>query len=75
MKILEKYNEIPSREYEEDILVEEILTDSHRLVLHNDDFNTFDFVIECLIEICGHTEEQAQPVSYTHLTLPTNREV
>ena len=60
MKILEKYNEIPSREYEEDILVEEILTDSHRLVLHNDDFNTFDFVIECLIEICGHTEEQAQ---------------
>lgn len=60
MKIFEKYNEIPSREYEEDILVEEILTDSHRLVLHNDDFNTFDFVIECLIEICGHTEEQAQ---------------
>ena len=32
----------------------------NKLVLHNDDVNTFDFVIECLIEICKHTLEQAE---------------
>ncbi len=29
------------------------------LVLHNDDVNTFNFVIETLQELCGHTNEQA----------------
>ncbi len=30
------------------------------LVIHNDDFNTFDFVIETLIEVCGHELMQAE---------------
>lgn len=30
------------------------------LVLYNDDFNTFEHVIKCLVEICGHTAEQAE---------------
>jgi ATP-dependent Clp protease adaptor protein ClpS len=30
------------------------------LVVWNDDVNTFDWVIQSLIEICGHTEEQAE---------------
>ena len=30
------------------------------LVLLNDDVNTFDYVIQCLIEICGHQTEQAE---------------
>ncbi len=30
------------------------------LVLHNDDFNTFDFVIKSLVEICNHEPEQAE---------------
>ena len=29
------------------------------LVLFNDDFNTFDFVTETLMEVCDHNEEQA----------------
>jgi len=33
------------------------------LVLFNDDFNTFDFVIDTLIEVCGHTMEQAETCS------------
>lgn len=32
----------------------------HHLVLFNDDVNTFDHVIDCLVEICGHTEVQAE---------------
>ncbi len=31
-----------------------------QLILLNDDFNTFDHVIESLIEVCDHTEEQAE---------------
>lgn len=30
------------------------------LILYNDDHNYFDFVIESLISICKHTEEQAE---------------
>lgn len=37
-----------------------LLKDTNKLVLWNDDFNTFDFVIDTLIEVCGHTPEQAE---------------
>lgn len=40
--------------------LESSLGEAYKLVLHNDDFNTFDWVIECLIEICEHTAEQAE---------------
>lgn len=30
------------------------------LILYNDNHNTFDYVIECLVFICGHTYEQAE---------------
>ena len=30
------------------------------LILHNDDFNTFDYVIESLQDVCGHSKEQAE---------------
>ncbi len=50
----------PKREYEEEVLVLEDTAESHKLVVHNDDFNTFDFVIDCLIEICGHDPIQAE---------------
>lgn len=32
----------------------------HEIVLHNDDVNTFDWVIESLIEVCEHSPEQAE---------------
>ncbi|MCK9290883.1 MAG: ATP-dependent Clp protease adaptor ClpS [Bacteroidales bacterium] len=32
----------------------------NKLILHNDDFNTFDYVIQALIEICDHSLEQAE---------------
>ncbi len=34
------------------------------LILHNDEVHTFEFVIECLIEICKHTTEQAEQCTY-----------
>jgi ATP-dependent Clp protease adaptor protein ClpS len=30
------------------------------LVVYNDDVNTFDHVIETLVEVCGHSLEQAE---------------
>lgn len=50
----------PKREHEEDVLVHDQTDEVYKLVIHNDDFNTFDFVIDCLIEICKHTPEQAE---------------
>ena len=43
---------------EVDVLEQE--TFQHEIVLHNDDVNTFDFVIESLISVCNHTLEQAE---------------
>ncbi len=34
------------------------------LVIHNDDFNTFDFVIETLIEVCNHEPMQAEQCTF-----------
>jgi ATP-dependent Clp protease adaptor protein ClpS len=30
------------------------------LIVWNDEINTFDWVIDTLIEVCGHTTEQAE---------------
>jgi ATP-dependent Clp protease adaptor protein ClpS len=34
------------------------------LIVWNDDVNTFDWVIETLVQVCGHTEEQAEQCAY-----------
>ncbi len=39
---------------------QELLEDSKSLILFNDDFNTFDFVIDTLIDVCGHDHLQAE---------------
>ncbi len=35
----------------------------HEIILYNDDYNTFDHVIETLIVACDHTPEQAEQCS------------
>lgn len=35
-------------------------THTSLLILHNDEVNTFDFVIDSLIEVCDHGELQAE---------------
>lgn len=42
---------------------EEKLGKVSELILHNDDVNTFDFVIDTLIEICNHEPIQAEQVA------------
>ena len=41
----------------------------HEIILYNDDVNTFDHVIRCLIKICEHTFMQAEQCAYlVHFT-------
>ncbi len=43
------------------------LSKNRTLILFNDDFNTFDYVIECLVDICGHDIIQAEQCAFiTH---------
>lgn len=45
---------------QEDINVLEQEVHQHEIILYNDDVNTFDFVIDSLIDVCDHTLEQAE---------------
>jgi len=46
---------------------DELLEDEKSLILVNDDVNTFDYVIDTLIEVCNHTREQAETCAWiTH---------
>lgn len=47
-----------SENQETDLLTKDTFSTS--LIVWNDDVNTFDWVIESLIEVCGHSKEQAE---------------
>ena len=45
-----------------DVLTEN--NEPYSLIVWNDEVNTFEWVIETLIEVCGHSPEQAEQCSY-----------
>ena len=49
-----------STQTEEEVLVEEKVSQKHSLIIFNDDVTTFDFVIDCLVELCDHDPIQAE---------------
>ena len=50
--------------HQEEEAVDVLYSKEHQIVLHNDDVNTFDHVINCLIRYCDHTMEQAEQCAY-----------
>jgi ATP-dependent Clp protease adaptor protein ClpS len=44
----------------EDIEKEVVQTDLYKLIVFNDDVNTFEHVIDTLIEVCQHSPNQAE---------------
>ncbi len=40
-----------------------VATEVSKLIVYNDDFNTFDWVIQCFMEVCSHTYEQSEQLS------------
>jgi ATP-dependent Clp protease adaptor protein ClpS len=49
---------------DEDVLLLEEHIDLRNLVVYNDDVNTFEHVIETLIQVCNHSQEQAEQCTY-----------
>ncbi|MBX2932577.1 MAG: ATP-dependent Clp protease adaptor ClpS [Chitinophagaceae bacterium] len=47
-----------------DVDVLDINVYPYNLIVWNDDVNTFDWVIQTLIEVCNHTEEQAEQCAF-----------
>lgn len=45
---------------QQDTEVLEVTQDVHSIIVWNDEVNTFDWVIESLVEICEHSPEQAE---------------
>lgn len=43
---------------------QELVEDLKKIVLYNDDFNTFDFVIDTLVEVCKHNANQAEQCAF-----------
>lgn len=44
----------------EDVLVDEMVSREHEIIVYNDDYNTFDHVIDTLINTCDHNPHQAE---------------
>lgn len=53
------------RELEQVIVeVDEVTVDEQQVVVYNDDVNTFDHVIDTLIRVCRHSQEQAEQCTW-----------
>ena len=52
--------ESPLFDEQNDVLGQE----DNSLVLHNDDIHTFDYVIDCLIDVCEHNTVQAEQCTF-----------
>lgn len=52
------YNPALQPEFDTDTLTE--IQKNFTLIVWNDEVNSFDWVIETLIEVCGHATEQAE---------------
>lgn len=50
----------PFFEPEVTVLDEVVETEVYNLVVFNDEVNTFEYVIDTLIEVCDHSPEQAE---------------
>ncbi|MCC7504142.1 MAG: ATP-dependent Clp protease adaptor ClpS [Saprospiraceae bacterium] len=55
----------PHWDEEEDVLVEDDIGSGSpgRIIVYNDDHNTFEWVIQCFMEVLKHTSEQAEQLS------------
>lgn len=49
---------------EEDIALLELIGNAAKIVVYNDDYNTFDWVIQSFVEVCRHNAAQAEQLSY-----------
>lgn len=53
-----------SVEPQEEVSLQEVLENKYDLIIYNDDVNTFEHVIESLVEICDHNPIQAEQCAF-----------
>ncbi len=58
MKFNVAYNPLVKADEDVDLLTEESI--NLNLIVWNDEINTFDWVIDTLMSVCGHEKEQAE---------------
>lgn len=44
--------------------LDELLQQPYAVIVWNDNVNSFEFVIDCLMRYCGHQPEQAEQCAY-----------
>ncbi len=67
MRMIDFWNSV--QEDVEELVIEETLKDTSEghpahLIVYNDDHNTFDWVIDCFMDILSHTYEQSEQLAY-----------
>ena len=50
--------------YKNKKVINNLESGKRRLIILNDNFNTFDHVIDTLIDVCKHTHHQAEQCTY-----------
>ena len=55
-----KFSNQPQWETDSSVDVLEQEAKKYQIIVFNDDVNTFDWVIESLVDVCDHTPEQAE---------------
>ena len=55
---------IPEIDIAVEEFVQETIQEKKDLVIYNDDFNTFDHVIDSLIKVCKHENNQAEQCTW-----------
>lgn len=47
-----------------DVLLDEYIGNTCKLIVHNDEINTFEWVIQSLVQVCKHTWHQAEQCAW-----------
>lgn len=59
-----RYYASGKEQLDEVLLADQLTEEQSRLIVFNDDVNTFDWVIESFVEVCKHSTAQAEQLSY-----------
>lgn len=49
---------------QQEVITDTLTQDPFHLIVWNDEVNTFEWVIETLVQVCGHNHEQAEQCAY-----------